>query len=57
VADSCEQGNEPSGSIKDAEFLDQLNYNVLSNFYYLTTLFYVHKLYKIKLHYDYVLKL
>jgi hypothetical protein len=30
VAGSCEHGNEPSGSIKGGEFLDQLSdYNVL----------------------------
>jgi hypothetical protein len=32
VAKSCEYGNEPSGSIKDEEFLDQLSdYQLLKN--------------------------
>jgi hypothetical protein len=29
VADCCEQSNEPSGFVKDGEFLDRLNISFL----------------------------
>jgi hypothetical protein len=44
VADSCEEGDEPSGSIKDGEFLDQESDCRLSKGFCSTELIFSHSL-------------